>query len=144
MSAEVARSRSTHRSSAAQRHVPPLPARLRGTDSHVAYPLLGYFRLSHDNLAWISALGTMLDAASLVLTTICEVPRDAKLLKRVGTHLVEDISNLGFHVGTTASLARAAFGAACDRLEEVGNSLEERDVTWPMFEAARATYADRL
>ena len=39
-------------------------------DSHVAYPLLGYFRSSHDNLSWISALGTVLDTASLVLTTI--------------------------------------------------------------------------
>ena len=43
-------------------------------------------------------------------------------------HLVEEISNLGFHVGTTASLARADFDAAGDRLEEVGYSLEERDV----------------
>jgi hypothetical protein len=35
-------------------------------DTHVAYPLLGFFRSSHDNLSWISALGTVLDAASLV------------------------------------------------------------------------------
>ena len=67
-------------------------------DSHVAYPLLGFFRSSHDNLSWISALGTVLDAASLVLTTITGVPRgEAKLFKRVGTHLVEDIYNLGFN-----------------------------------------------
>ena len=39
-------------------------------DSHVAFPLLGFFRSSHDNLSWISALGTVLDASSLVLTTI--------------------------------------------------------------------------
>ncbi len=39
-------------------------------DSHIAYPLLGFFRSSHDNLSWINALGTMLDASSLVLTTI--------------------------------------------------------------------------
>ena len=30
-------------------------------DSHVAYPLLGYFRSSHDDLSWLSALGTVLD-----------------------------------------------------------------------------------
>ena len=114
-------------------------------DSHVAYPLLGFFRSSHDNLSWISALGTMLDTASLVLTTVCEVPRgDAKLFKRVGTHLVEDLSNLGFRAGTAGTLARADFDAACDRLEEVGYTLDERDVAWPAFEAARATYADRL
>jgi hypothetical protein len=114
-------------------------------DSHVAFPLLGYFRSSHDNLSWISALGTVLDSASLVLTTICDVPRgDAKLFKRVGTHLVEDISNLGFRAGRASGLDRAAFDLACDRLEDAGYTLEPRDAAWPRFEAARETYAVRL
>jgi Ion channel len=114
-------------------------------DSHVAYPLLGYFRSSHDNLSWINALGTVLDAASLVLTTICEVPRgEAKLFKRGGTHLVEDIYNLGFHVGQATNLDRASFEAACARLEEAGYTLEDPDRAWPAFEAGRATYAPRL
>jgi hypothetical protein len=114
-------------------------------DSHIAYPLLGFFRSSHDNLSWISAVGTVLDTASLVLTTIAEVPRgEAKLFKRVGTHLVEDISNLGFRAGERSSLARSDFDAACDRLEEAGYTLEPRDEAWPMFETARETYAERL
>lgn len=114
-------------------------------DSHVAYPMLGYFRSSHDNLSWISALGTVLDAASLVLTTVDGVPRgDAKLFKRMGTHLVEDISNLGFRSGTPTHLDRSAFEAACDRLEQAGYVLAARDVSWVSLEAARATYATRL
>jgi hypothetical protein len=114
-------------------------------DSHIAYPLLGFFRSSHDNLSWISALGTVLDTASLVLTTICEVPRgEAKLFKRVGTHLVEDIYNLGFRDGDGATLQRADFDAACARLEAAGYRLEPRDQAWPAFELARATYAARL
>ena len=114
-------------------------------DSHIAYPLLGFFRSSHDNLSWISALGTVLDAASLVLTTITNVPRgEAKLAKRVGTHLVEDIYNLGFRSGGLVSLDREAFDAACRRLEEAGYALQAHDAAWPHFEAARATYAPRL
>jgi hypothetical protein len=114
-------------------------------DSHVAYPLLGFFRSSHDNLSWISALGTVLDAASLVLTTVCDTPRgEAKLFKRVGAHLVEDIFNLGFRAGEATSLDRSDFDAACDRLEDAGYTLEIRDVAWPAFEAARAAYAARL
>jgi hypothetical protein len=114
-------------------------------DSHVAYPLLGFFRSSHDNLSWISALGTVLDAASLVLTTVTGAPRgEAKLFKRVGTHLVEDIFNLGFRTGEPIGLDRSAFDAACDRLETAGYILEPRDQAWPAFEAARATYASRL
>ena len=114
-------------------------------DSHVAYPLLGFFRSSHDNLSWISALGTVLDAASLVLTTIDGVPRgEAKLFKRVGTHLVEDIYNLGFRAGEATALERADFDAACARLSEAGYRLRDGDDAWPQFEAARATYAPRL
>ena len=114
-------------------------------DSHVAYPLLGYFRSSHDNLSWISAMGAILDAASLVLTTITDVPRgEAKLFKRVGTHLVEDIYNLGFRLGEPTSLDRSAFDAACARLIEAGYTLEPPEVAWPTFRAARATYATRL
>jgi hypothetical protein len=114
-------------------------------DSHVAFPLLGFFRSSHDNLSWISALGTVLDAASLVLTTIDGVPRgEAKLFKRVGAHLVEDIFNLGFRTGEPTILDRSAFDAACDRLQQAGYALVDRDEAWPAFEAARATYAPRL
>ena len=114
-------------------------------DTHIAYPLLGFFRSSHDNLSWISALGTVLDAACLVLTTVEGVPRgEAKLFKRVGTHLVEDISNLGFRAGAAGSLDRADFEAACVRLQAAGYRLRAGDDVWPMFEAARATYAPRL
>ena len=114
-------------------------------DSHVAYPLLGFFRSSHDNLSWISALGTVLDASSLVLTTIEGIPRgEAKLFKRVGAHLVEDIYNLGFRVGEPTALDRSDFDAACDRLEAAGYVLVPRDHAWRAFEGARATYAPRL
>jgi hypothetical protein len=114
-------------------------------DSHIAYPLLCWFRSSHDNLSWISALGTVLDAASLVLTTIDSVPRgEAKLFKRVGTHLVEDIHNLGFRAGGATNLDRSDFDAACQRLVEAGYILSADDDVWERFEAARATYAPRL
>jgi hypothetical protein len=107
--------------------------------------LLGYFRSSHDNLSWISALGTVLDASSLVLTTIAGVPRgEAKLFKRVGTHLVEDIYNFGFRAGEATTLNRSDFEAAVARLGQAGYTLEAADVAWPRFEAARATYASRL
>ena len=123
-------------------------------DTHVAYPLLGFFRSSHDNLSWISALGTVLDAASLILTTIEGVPRgEAELFRRVGSHLAEDITNLGFRAGVTATpgtagtrsgLDRAAFDEACVRLAEAGYVLVRSDQAWEAFEEARAAYAGRL
>jgi multisubunit Na+/H+ antiporter MnhC subunit len=125
-------------------------------DTHVAYPLLGFFRSSHDNLSWISALGTVLDAASLVLTTTEGLPRgEAELFRRVGSHLVEDITNLGFRSGVTASadapqvpapngVDRIAFDEACARLVEAGYRLAPREVAWAEFEGARAAYAGSL
>ncbi len=119
-------------------------------DSHVAYPILGFFRSSHDNLSWISALGTILDAATLVVTTIEDLPRgDAELCRRAGSHLVEDLSNLGFREGVrqslaAVSLAREDFDLVCDRLERAEYRLVPRDDAWGRFEAARLAYAPRL
>jgi Ion channel len=114
-------------------------------DSHIAYPLLTYFRSSHDNLSWISALGAVLDAACLVLTTIRDVPRgDAELVRRVGSHLVEDMSNLGFRAGENLPLDREAFDLAYARLAAVGYDLEPADEAWPRFQAARSQYDERL
>ena len=123
-------------------------------DTHVAYPLLGFFRSSHDNLSWISALGTVLDAASLVLTTTRNVPRgEAELFRRVGSHLVEDITNLGFRTGlkpggdglsSASGVNRAAFEEARARLADAGYDLVPAAEAWPAFEAARTVYAGRL
>jgi hypothetical protein len=115
-------------------------------DSHVAYPLLGYFRSSHDNLSWISALGAVLDAACLLLTTVRGVPRgQAELMKRVGAHLVEDISNyMGFRDGDGSIVERADFEEAYARLGAAGYKLEDPDRAWRAFQAGRALYAARL
>src|SRR5204862_8097060 len=62
-------------------------------DSHLAYPLLCFFRSSHDNESWVSALGALLDAATLCLTTVEGCPEGrAKLLLAIGAHLVADVS----------------------------------------------------
>jgi hypothetical protein len=128
-------------------------------DTHVAYPLLGYFRSSHDNLTWIGALGSVLDAACLVLTTLEDVPRgQAELFRLVGAHLVEDISNLGYRAagvrrpgpgpGTTGAENTdpdaETFAAAWDRLAEAGYKLTPRNQAWLAFQAVRTTYAARL
>ncbi|TAJ99919.1 MAG: two pore domain potassium channel family protein [Chloroflexota bacterium] len=114
-------------------------------DTHVAYPLLGYFRSSHDETSWISAIGAVLDAAALVLTTIRGVPRgQAEITKRVGAHLVEDIgNNLGL-TGDGSVVGRDEFGEVYHRLGEAGYDLEPEEPAWHAFEAARASFAGRL
>jgi hypothetical protein len=114
-------------------------------DSHVAYPLLGYFRSSHDGLSWISALGTVLDTATLVLTTIEDIPRgQAELVRDLGIHLVEDITNLGNRAPAKATVDRPAFDAVYARLGAAGYRLVPETDAWTAFSAARVAYADRL
>jgi len=115
-------------------------------DSHLAYPLLGYFRSSHDNESWVSALGAMLDAATLCETTIAGVPSgQATLLRRAGTHLVEDVTayfRMPHEHGP--GVERAEFDLARERLAAVGYSLRDGDESWQSFSSLRAHYAGEL
>ena len=43
-------------------------------ESHLAYPLLIYFRSSHDNEAWINSFGAVMDAATLILSSVPSDP----------------------------------------------------------------------
>jgi Ion channel len=115
-------------------------------DSHMAYPILGFFRSTHDNESWLASLGAMLDAAVLVLTTIEDQPRGrAEMLVAIGVHLVEDISNFfGFENDGRVGIERAAYDAARNRLEAAGYRLESPDVGWILFAQIRGRYASRL
>jgi hypothetical protein len=104
-------------------------------DSHVAYPLLGYFRSSHDSISWISALGAVLDSAALVVTTIKNVPRgQAHMMLKVGAHLVEDISNIRGEVGEPSEVDEDGFAIVYEHLARVGYELEPRDRALRVFE----------
>jgi ABC-type multidrug transport system fused ATPase/permease subunit len=115
-------------------------------DSHVAYPILGYFRSSHDNESWIASLGAMLDAAVLILTTVQGQPRGrAEMLVAIGVHLVEDVSSFfGFTNDGRVGVERAEYDVARARLEAAGFPLESPDVGWILFAQIRARYASRL
>ncbi len=114
-------------------------------DTHIAYPLLGYFRSSHDDISWISALGAVLDAAALVLTTIRGIPRGhAEITKRVGAHLVEDITNNLHLVGDGSEVDLEQFREVYQRLAAAGYELEPEAEAWRSFERARGSYAGRL
>jgi hypothetical protein len=114
-------------------------------DSHVAYPILGFFRSTHDNVSWVNGLGAVLDAATLVETTVRNVPRaQAELTVRVGAHFVEDLSNLLGLRGDGSGLDQEDFDAAYDLLGRAGYELEAREPAWQSFQAKRAEYAARL
>jgi hypothetical protein len=115
-------------------------------DTHLAYPVLCYFRSSHVGASWVAALGAVLDAATLALSTLRDVPNgEAQLAHSVGSHVVYDVAK-HFHLMQPGSPAvdRAEFEAARERLAAAGFRLDDEQDAWPRFCRLRAEYAASL
>ena len=64
-------------------------------ESHIAYPLLCYYRSQHDNQSWLAALTTILDACALAMVGLKGMPsRGAALTFAMARHVVVDISQI--------------------------------------------------
>lgn len=116
-------------------------------ESHIAYPALAYFRSSHDYQSWVGTLGTLLDAATLLMTTI-EGARDgeARIFYNLARHATQDLST---HLAVASEAAspgieRGEFETACNRLVHAGYALHDRSVAWERFSKMRSTYAPQL
>lgn len=67
-------------------------------ESHISYPILCYYRSQHDNQSWLSALVSILDTCSLLISVIEGTPsRQAQLTFVMARHALVDIGQV-FHV----------------------------------------------
>jgi hypothetical protein len=115
-------------------------------ESHLAYPMLLYFRSSHDNEAWINSFGAVMDAAALVVSTVEEQSEGAAhLMLTVGNHLVED-STWTFRLGRSQEpyVEREEYEAARGRLQNVGFRCRASESAWTEFAGLRSRYAHQL
>jgi hypothetical protein len=130
-------------------------------DSHLAYPILPFFRSSHDSQSWVSALGAVIDAATLLMTVVDEdfvdAPKGlrkcrsaAEFMHSLGCHALEDLTQnrlMRRHIkrfGQHPGIERAEFETACQRLREVGYRAVATDESWAEFSQLRSVYAERL
>lgn len=115
-------------------------------DSHLAFPVLTYFRSSHDNDSWISSLGAMMDAATLVITTIEDGPRGwAKMFSWVGGHCIEDIVlYFGLPHELDLGVELEEYRLVRTRLERAGWKLRPEAEAWQAFRELRSQYAGRI
>ncbi len=61
-------------------------------ESHASYPILCYYRSQHDNQSWLSALTAILDACSLLITSLQGTPvRQAQLTFAMARHALVDL-----------------------------------------------------
>jgi len=115
-------------------------------ESHLAYPILGFFRSSHDDESWIGTLGAMLDASTMIITlTNSPLVGRAKLFHIIGVHLTRDLSRY-FRVAQTeeAGIERREFDEACAQLAQAGVVVRCDDDAWQKFSELRAQYAGPL
>jgi len=115
-------------------------------ETHLTYPLLFYFRSSHDNEAWPNSFGSVMDAAALVMTTLDGGPvGHARLMFKVGSHFVADM-RLYFRYKTESvpGVEREEFEEACARLRRAGYRLHDMDIAWARFSELRTTYGGWL
>jgi hypothetical protein len=115
-------------------------------ESHLAYPILLYFRSSHDNEAWLNSFGAVMDAATLTISAIeDDAVGPARLMFKVGNHLVEDLRwYFRFRPASDPIVERSEFDQAMERLRQVGYKCEDQEKAWTNFAALRSQYASTL
>ena len=63
--------------------------------SHISYPVLVFFRSQHPNQSWLSAVTSMLDVSSLIITGVDGIhPEQAKLTFAMARHAVVDLAQV--------------------------------------------------
>ena len=115
-------------------------------ESHLAFPVLLYFRSSHDNEAWTNSFGAVMDAANLVLTALEGTPHgEAAMFYKVGRHLVDDIGHtFEFPRLRQPGLERWELEQALARLAAAGYRPRPLEEAWPAFAARRLQYVGLL
>lgn len=115
-------------------------------ETHLSYPLLAFFRSPHDNTSWVTSLGAVLDAATLVLSAVQEEDRDEapEFLYATGVHTVEDLFYFFGQPERESAISRQEFGRVIDDMEASGFVVRDVDEAWKRFEELRARYGGRL
>ncbi|GDY33760.1 hypothetical protein [Gandjariella thermophila] len=118
-------------------------------ETHTSTPALVFFRSPQPDRSWVAAAGAVLDAASLLASTL-DVPRQpsAELCIRSGYLALRRIGD--FYVmpydpdpapDDPIAITRSEYDAACRRLAAAGAPLRpDRDQTWQDFAGWRVNY----
>lgn len=117
-------------------------------ESHVSYPMLALFRSQHVGQSWITALGVVVDAATLACAAIVGADsRESYFLYRRGRRAIIDIGErLGVRAtpGATTWLSPERFDAAWEQLLELGVPLRGKEQSFERIVELRDPYADPL
>jgi len=114
-------------------------------ESHMSYPLLTLFRSPHDNTSWVTSLGSVLDAATLLLTAVEDQPDErAILMYGTGVHAVEDLFYYFRLTERETVIQRDEFEDVLGDMKDDGFAVRPLDEAFARFTEKRAKYAPRL
>ena len=118
-------------------------------ESHTSFPILAYFRSPVPERSWVTAAGTVLDAASLWVSAV-EHPNDpdAQLCIRAGFLALQRIGgffSIAYDVapnrGDPITIDRHEFDAAVKDMAGTGMTLvDDLDEAWDSFRGWRVNY----
>jgi hypothetical protein len=118
-------------------------------ETHTSFPALVFFRSPQPEHSWVTASGSILDSASLLLATV-DRPSDhsAAYCLRAGSLALQRIAtffgipfNPAPRPDDPISVTRDEFDEACDALAEQGVPLKtDRDQAWRDFAGWRVNY----
>jgi hypothetical protein len=117
-------------------------------ESHVSYPMLAVFRSQHIGQSWVTALGVVTDAATLVTACVAGAEnREPYLLHRRGRRAVVTIADR-LHIKEQEAgpswLTYDNFEIAWNGLNELGLPLRDREEAWLRLQDLRRPYGARL
>lgn len=119
-------------------------------ETHTSLAALNFFRSPQPNRSWITAAGTILDAASLVYSVV-DIPRtpESQLCIRAGYVALRHICDFfripydpdPHYPGHPISITRQEFDEVCAQLEQAGVPLlADRDQAWSDYAGWRVNY----
>lgn len=121
-------------------------------ETHTSYPVLTFFRSRHDDHSWVTASGAVLDAASLIVSSV-DVPRDVEaefcirsgyLCLRAIADYFQIVHDTDPHPNDPISVGRGEWEDLLAELERGGVPLKaDRDRAWRDFAGWRVNY-DRV
>jgi hypothetical protein len=114
-------------------------------ETHLSYPLLAFFRSPHDNTSWVTSLGAVLDAATLILSTMDKEPLPgAQTFYRTGVHAVEDLFFYFRVQERRPMIERSEFEDVLRDFKDLGIPVRPPDDAWERFKTMRKAYGGRL
>ncbi|MBV8085473.1 MAG: hypothetical protein JO247_11725 [Chloroflexi bacterium] len=115
-------------------------------ESHVSYPMLTYFRSQQLGQSWITALGVVLDAATLVCALVPGAElREPYFMHRRGRRAVAEIARrLHVQPNGTPVVSRELFAYAYNAMQDQGLPMREFEDAFDRINDLRASYGTTL